>query len=187
MPASASRVEEVSIRNSDSGVVIRMSGGLVARERRSAAGVSPERMPTRTSGSGSPSRTDSCRIPVSGLRRLRSTSTARALSGDTYNTRQRIFGSAGGGEDASRSSAARNAASVLPEPVGATTSTSEPSPMACQAPSCAAVGALKAPVNQLRVAGEKESSAVLAMPPIVHRATDNRPDLGKSPFRLPRS
>ena len=50
---------DVSIRNSDSGVVIRMSGGLVAIERRSAGGVSPERMPTRISGSGSPSRTDS--------------------------------------------------------------------------------------------------------------------------------
>ena len=38
-------------------------------------------------------------MPVSGLRRLRSTSTARALSGDTYSTRQRFFGSAGGGVD----------------------------------------------------------------------------------------
>ena len=46
MPDSASRAAEVSIRNSDSGVVIRMSGGRVASERRSAAGVSPERMPT---------------------------------------------------------------------------------------------------------------------------------------------
>ena len=152
---------------------MRMSGGCVARERRSAAGVSPERMPTRISGSGVPRRTDSWRIPVSGLRRLRSTSTARALSGETYRTRQRFFGSAGGGVEARSSSAARNAASVLPEPVGATTRTSEPSPIACQAPSCAAVGALKAPVNQLRVAGEKESSAVLAMSTIVHRTTDN--------------
>ena len=82
---------EVSIRNSDSGVVIRMSGGRVAIARRSAAGVSPERIPTLTSGSGSPSRTDSCRMPVSGLRRLRSTSTASAFSGDTYSTRQRLL------------------------------------------------------------------------------------------------
>lgn len=58
-PDSASRADEVSIRNSDSGVVIRMSGGRVAIERRSAGGVSPERIPTRTSGSGSPRRTDS--------------------------------------------------------------------------------------------------------------------------------
>ncbi|GEB56045.1 hypothetical protein GCM10017674_31870 [Streptomyces gardneri] len=52
--------------------------------------------------------------------------------------------------------------------------------MAFQAPSCAAVGAVKAPVNQPRVAGENESSADLTMPPIVHPPTDNRPDLGKS-------
>ncbi|GGW69531.1 hypothetical protein GCM10010381_62960 [Streptomyces xantholiticus] len=44
--------------------------------------------------------------------------------------------------------------------------------MAFHAPSCAAVGALNAPENQPRVAGEKESSAVLAMPTIVHPTTD---------------
>ncbi len=117
------------------------------------------------SGSGRPRRTDSCRIPVSGLRRLRSTSTARAFRGETYRTRQRFLGSAGGGVEASRSRAARNAARVLPEPVGATTSTSDPSPIARQAPSCAVVGVRKAPVNHERVAGENESSAAPAMPP----------------------
>lgn len=101
MPVRASRVAEVSIRNSDSGVVIRMSGGRVDSARRSAAGVSPERMPTLTSGSGRPRRTDSCRMPVNGLRRLRSTSTARAFSGEMYRTRQRFLGSAGGGVEAS--------------------------------------------------------------------------------------
>lgn len=82
-PESASLALEVSIKKSDSGVVIRMSGGRRARDLRSVAGVSPERMPTLISGSGSPSRRDSCRIPVSGLRRFRSTSTARAFSGET--------------------------------------------------------------------------------------------------------
>ncbi len=173
MPVSASRVADVSIRNRDSGVVIRMSGGRVDRARRSAAGVSPERMPTLTSGSGRPRRTDSWRMPVRGLRRLRSTSTARALSGETYRTRQRFLGSAGGGVEASWSRAARKAASVLPEPVGATTSTSEPSEMACHAPAWAAVGAEKAPVNQPRVAGEKPSRArcaELTMDPSCTRA-----------------
>lgn len=145
------------MRKRDSGVVMRMSGGRVAIERRSAAGVSPDRIPTRTSGSGSPSRTDSCRIPASGLRRLRSTSTASAFIGETYSTRQRRRASAGGGVAASRSSAARNAASVLPDPVGATTSTSESAAMADHAPDWAAVGSRKAPVNHARVAGEKES------------------------------
>jgi hypothetical protein len=72
----------VSSRNSDSGVVIRMSGGVRVNARRSSAGVSPVRMPTVMSG-GSPSRAAACRMPASGRRRLRSTSTASALSGLT--------------------------------------------------------------------------------------------------------
>ena len=42
------------MRNSDSGVVMRMSGGLVASFRRSLAGVSPERTPTRDVRLGQP-------------------------------------------------------------------------------------------------------------------------------------
>ena len=42
-PVSASRALEVSMRNSDSGVVMRMSDGVLMNARRSAAGVSPER------------------------------------------------------------------------------------------------------------------------------------------------
>ncbi len=82
-PRSDSRAAEVSTRKSDSGVVMNTSGGRVPNRRRSSAGVSPERTPTVMSGSGRPSRADSRRIPASGLRRLRSTSTASALSGDT--------------------------------------------------------------------------------------------------------
>ena len=78
-------------------------------------------------------------MPVSGVRRLRSTSTASAFSGDTYSTR--VPAVAGrGSDDASRSMAHRNAASVLPEPVGAMTSVLSPSAMADQASACAAVG-----------------------------------------------
>ena len=83
MPRSDSRAWLVSIRNSDSGVVIMMSGGRVVSRRRSAALVSPERTPTRTSGTVTPIRWAVCRMPVSGARRLRSTSTASALSGET--------------------------------------------------------------------------------------------------------
>ena len=82
-PRSASRAWLVSSRNSDSGVVMRMSGGRLAKARRSSAGVSPERMPTVISGRGSPSRSAAWPMPVSGARRLRSTSTASALSGET--------------------------------------------------------------------------------------------------------
>jgi hypothetical protein len=82
-PRSASRRLEVSNRKSDSGVVMRMSDGVRAKARRSSAGVSPVRMLTVMSGRGRPSRSAACRIPVSGARRLRSTSTASALSGLT--------------------------------------------------------------------------------------------------------
>ena len=44
--ASVSRAAEVSIRYSDSGVVISRSGGLRTSLRRSSAGVSPVRIPT---------------------------------------------------------------------------------------------------------------------------------------------
>jgi hypothetical protein len=45
--------------------------------------------------------------------------------------------------------------------------------MARHAPSCAGVGAEKAPENQPRVAGENDASELPAMSPIVHPATDN--------------
>ena len=82
-PVSASRALEVSRRNSDSGVVMRMSDGDLVNARRSAAGVSPERTATRMSGGSWPNRTAAWPIPTSGDLRLRSTSTARALSGET--------------------------------------------------------------------------------------------------------
>ena len=82
-PRSDSRAAEVSSRNSDSGVVTSTSGGVRANRRRSSAGVSPVRMPTVMSGTGSPSRCAAWRMPASGERRLRCTSTASALSGET--------------------------------------------------------------------------------------------------------
>ena len=82
-PASADRDFEVSSRKSDSGVVMRMSGGVLPNTLRSCGGVSPDRTARRTCGGSSPSRAASLVIPVSGERRLRCTSTARALSGET--------------------------------------------------------------------------------------------------------
>jgi hypothetical protein len=52
----------------------------------------------------------------------------------------------------------RNAARVLPDPVGATTSTSWSWARASQAPTWAWVGAAKAPWNQPRVRDEKRPS-----------------------------
>ena len=63
-PVRISRTCEVIIRYSDSGVVIRMSGGVRRIAWRSFCGVSPVRSPTVTSAP----------IPCSGARRLRSTS-----------------------------------------------------------------------------------------------------------------
>ena len=71
------------MRNSDSGVVISTSGGLAMSWRRSAGGVSPDRTPTLMPGAGRPRRSAILVRPVSGVRRLRSTSTASALRGDT--------------------------------------------------------------------------------------------------------
>ena len=77
----AARLE--SMRKSDSGVVMRICGGCAASDRRSAAGVSPERTATVTSGTGRPSRAAVAAMPRSGAARLRSTSTASALRGET--------------------------------------------------------------------------------------------------------
>jgi hypothetical protein len=74
-----SRACEVNMRYSDSGVVIRMSGGVRSIWARSLAGVSPVRMPTE----GTCRKPPCAAIPSSGARRFRSTSTARALRGET--------------------------------------------------------------------------------------------------------
>ena len=74
---SVSRAALVSMRYSDSGVVMRISGGCVRNRRRSRAGVSPERTPTEMGRVG-----PTAPIPASGRRRLRSMSTPSALSGE---------------------------------------------------------------------------------------------------------
>src|SRR6267378_2306112 len=73
----------------------------------------------------------------------------------------RVAGFFGAGENMRRSIAARNAASVLPDPVGARTSTLSPSAIAGQASSCARVGVWNVASNQARVAGLKLASGSL--------------------------
>src|SRR5690242_6249078 len=85
-------------------------------------------------------------------------STASAFSGEMYSTRQCSFGSAGAGLLASRSSAHRNAASVLPDPVGAITSVFSPPAIDDHAPACAGVGSVNAPVNHSRVSALNPAS-----------------------------
>src|SRR5690554_8159741 len=62
----------------------------------------------------------------------------------------------------SRSSAHRNAASVLPDPVGAWIRVCSPDAMAGQPRICAAVGAGDVSWNQVLVAGAKEANASTA-------------------------
>src|ERR1700674_1679889 len=95
-------------------------------------------------------------MPRRGAWRFRSISTVRAFSGETYSTRQRSA-SAGTGCTASRSMHQKNAASVLPLPVGADIRVCCPAATDLQPPSWTSVGAGKAPANQARAAGENRS------------------------------
>src|ERR1700757_177249 len=177
-PARVSRAAEVSIRNSDSGVVISTSGGCAMSWRRPAGGVSPERTPTLMSGAARPWRSAILVSPASGVRRLRSTSTASAFSGDTYSTRVPVGRSGPDGRVAGLarvSRAHRNAASVLPDPVGAITRVLCPSATAAQASACAVVGAAKVVSNHSRVMslnrprGSDGSAGVTLTPPWCQR------------------
>src|SRR5207237_9689257 len=97
------------------------------------------------------------RRPTSGARRLRSTSTVSALSGETDSTRQRSA-SGGTGSAASRSRHHRKAASVLPLPVGAVISVCRPGATALQPRSWTSVGLAKVDSNQARAGALKRSS-----------------------------
>ena len=76
----------VTSRNSDSGVVMRMSGGCLSMAARSAAVVSPVRTATRITGAASPSSPATAAISRSGASRFCWMSVASAFSGDTYTT-----------------------------------------------------------------------------------------------------
>jgi hypothetical protein len=184
---SVSLALDVSSRNSDSGVVIRMSGGLPVSLLRSSPGVSPVRTATRMSGTPSPRRCAAWRMPARGARRFLSISAASAFSGDTYRHLHRRCGSAGGGAPASPSSAHRKAASVFPEPVGAMTSVSSPFVIAAHACSCAGVGPVKTPENQARVAGEKPSSTPpWSAPAAMSPSCTGQPTFPRGPGVAPR-
>src|SRR5690606_12253321 len=198
--ARVSRACEVSMRNSDSGVVMRMSGGWEARRRRSAAGVSPVRTPTLISERGRPSRSAARAVPTRGEVRFRSTSTPSALSGERYSTfvapRRRPEARARGGAVRSvrsgdgcavrRSIAVRKAARVFPEPVGATTRVWSPRSIASHAAACAAVGASNASSNHAAVAGEKDEGRrwrVRAIAPLWTKGATPQPRGGRAVSR----
>ena len=138
--SSARDFSAVSKMKSDSGVVTSTCGGLRSMRARSAGVVSPVRTAVRIGASDKPCSAARASSSASGVSRFLRTSLVSALSGETYTTSV----SSGSGPAVARftksSSAMVNAASVLPEPVGAETSTSRPLRMIGQAWTCGSVG-----------------------------------------------
>ena len=155
---SVSRACDVSMRYSDSGVVMQMSGGRVTSRRRSAALVSPVRTPTVGKCTSMPRRSAAKLMPRSGARRFLSTSTASARSGERYSTRVRSA-RAGSSSLMIRSMAHRNAARVLPEPVGAAMRQCWPAAMVCHPATWHSVGAANVVANHSAVGVENALSA----------------------------
>ena len=148
----ASRAFEVSSKYIDSGVVIKMSAGCRENLERSVLLVSPVRIATTGSWIATPACLAEFAIPTSGARRFRSTSTANALIGLRYSTRHRFAGS-GAASNINLFKHQRNAASVLPDPVGAHSSVDSPRAIGAQPRTCGRVGAGKTASNQSRTAG----------------------------------
>jgi hypothetical protein len=115
-------------------------------------------------------------------------STARARSGEMYSTLVRRS-RPGGGVVVNPSIAARNAARVFPEPVGARSSVCRPSAIAFQPLVCASVGASNDPSNQACVAGEKAGTDTsltrYPLPPTCGPGSVS--DLGTMPHHVARS
>ena len=138
---------------SDSGVVTTMCGGRRRISARACAGVSPVRTATRTSTSAMPDISSSSRMPASGACRLRSMSLLSARSGETYTTWVSSASECWTPSRTSASMAQRNAASVLPEPVGAAISVWPPAAIAGQACRWHSVGSPRCAANQPATAG----------------------------------
>ena len=159
-PASIARPEaDPSSTYSDSGVVASRCGGRRRCDARSFCGVSPVRTAVRMSTSGSCSAASSSRMPCKGSSRLTWMSFDSAFNGDTYSTRVASGSPLASPSRTSASMPARKAVSVLPEPVGAATSTSRPPTIAGHAACWASVGAGKRRANQPATAGWNAWSA----------------------------
>ena len=157
VPSSLRPPADVRSTYSDSGVVTRTCGGRLSTCARSFCAVSPVRTAARTStGAADPddgAARSRARMPSSGCTRFLWMSFESALSGETYTTRTSSCSVPCAASRARPSSAARNAASVLPEPVGAATSASCPSRRAGHARTWGGVGSPSVSANQEATAG----------------------------------
>src|SRR5579862_6534871 len=130
-----------------------MCGGRFSIARRSGCNVSPVRTAVRISGIISPRSPASARISPNGASRFFWMSLPRALSGETYSTSVRSVRSPASALRTSRSIQARNAASVLPDPVGAEINVVRPARMCGQPCSCGSVGVPKREINHSATRG----------------------------------
>src|SRR5439155_5380264 len=103
-----------------------------------------------------------------------------AVRGETYTIR--VAGLFGAGENMRWSIAARNAASVFPDPVGARTRTLSPLAISGQASSCARVGVWNVASNHARVAGLKLASGSLPTNSDARRGKPEGPAVRALPF-----
>ena len=134
---------ELSSRNSDSGVVISRWGGWRSMRCLSAAGVSPVRTATRSSGPPMPSK---------GRLRFSRMSLPRALRGEMYSSCSASASSPRAAWALRWSINTRKAARVLPVPVGALIRVCSPARMWGQPWAWASVGSPRACSNQAAVA-----------------------------------
>ncbi len=156
----------VSRRYSDSGVVTRMWGGFRSMAARSAAGVSPERTAAVILGASNPISSAKRRISRRGSARFRWMSALSALRGETYRTRVSSGRPPARLSRSSRSSSIRNAARVLPDPVGAETSVCRPARIASQACRWALVGSPSRSANQRATAGWNPDKGIRKYTPL---------------------
>ena len=175
---------DVRIRNRLSGVVIRMSGGRRSIAWRSAAGVSPVRTATETSGRGRPSRSAAARMPASGAAQVALDVVVQGLQRRHVEQPHAALGGRRRGEPVEADEEGRERlAGARRRAAGAR---GGPTAIGGQPCACAAVGPSgKAPANHAAVAGERSSSTAVAtgaVSPLPRRGC--RPATG-APARAP--
>src|SRR5690349_9838487 len=132
-----------------------MCGGRRTISCRSAPGVSPVRTRVRISTSGRHARSSARRISAGGSARVFWTSFESALSGETYTTWVSWASVPSSPWRRSVSMAARKAAKVFPDPVGAAIKAFLPAAVSGQARRCGSVGSRKRDSNQRAITGWK--------------------------------